>query len=328
MINSSADDGLQLNQHSSRKTGIRHYLAIVVICLITVPFAPFGVSFIPIIALLITLMMIFAAESRHRAVINSSIVWAVLFFLLCMISPYISKAGEAAWRAQCRNNLKQIEIALYNYRDDHGTLPPGFTSSGNGKPTHSWRVLLLPYIDQRDLFDQYDLSEPWNGPNNIRLAEKRPEIYTCSHGHIPFSSSANYLALLDTDASLKLGETEKNGDRTDKTIWLVENTESEIQWTEPRDLQNSDVNLKTLQGLSGPHQLNIGWFHRTSGAHVLYSERTVDFLTVPVTMNRAKVIWAVILSATELFFIISCLVMLHRPAPSQRLQPKMDHDPA
>src|SRR4051794_6845264 len=61
---------------------------------------------------------------------------------------------HAARRMQCSNHLKQIGLALQNYHDDYGTLPPAYIADSTGKPIHSWRVLLLPYIEQKLLYDK------------------------------------------------------------------------------------------------------------------------------------------------------------------------------
>ena len=55
------------------------------------------------------------------------------------------------------------------YEDEHGCFPPAYVADASGRPMHSWRVLILPYLDQQQLYDQYDFSEPWNGPNNQQL---------------------------------------------------------------------------------------------------------------------------------------------------------------
>ena len=101
---------------------------------------------------------------------------ALVGFLLCaglpmiaLLLPAVQSAREAARRAQCSNNLKQIGLAFHNYHDSYGCLPPAYIPDGNGQPMHSWRVLILPFVEQSPLYDQYDFDEPWNGPNNSKL---------------------------------------------------------------------------------------------------------------------------------------------------------------
>ena len=66
-------------------------------------------------------------------------------------------AREAARRSQCKGNLKQIGLALLNYHDTFGCFPPAYIADADGKPMHSWRVLILPYIDNAQLYNQSSL---------------------------------------------------------------------------------------------------------------------------------------------------------------------------
>ena len=69
------------------------------------------------------------------------------------------------------NNLKQIALALLNYEQAHHALPPAYTVDAQGRPLHSWRTLILPYLDQESLYQTIDLSKPWNDPANAKALE-------------------------------------------------------------------------------------------------------------------------------------------------------------
>ena len=88
-------------------------------------------------------------------------------------------AREAAVRAQCVNNEKQIMLAMHNYHDVNGSFPPAFSRGKDGKPLLSWRVLLLPFLDQKALYDQFHLDEAWDSPHNRALITKMPEVFQC-----------------------------------------------------------------------------------------------------------------------------------------------------
>jgi hypothetical protein len=75
-----------------------------------------------------------------------------------------------------RNNLKKIARAMHSYNDTMGTLPPAVLSKG-GRPLLSWRVLLLPYLDQGDLYRQFRLDQPWDSPHNRKLLARMPAVY-------------------------------------------------------------------------------------------------------------------------------------------------------
>ena len=73
-------------------------------------------------------------------------------------------ARQSAIRSQCVNNEKQIGLAIHNYIASHGSFPPAYTQDNAGKPLLSWRVLILPYIEQDALFKEFHLDEAWDSP--------------------------------------------------------------------------------------------------------------------------------------------------------------------
>jgi Protein of unknown function (DUF1559) len=80
-------------------------------------------------------------------------------------------------RVQSSNNLKQIGLALWDYEDSLGRPPPLAVCRPDGTPLLSWRVLLLPYLEQQTLFREFKLDEPWDGLHNIRLLDRIPSVY-------------------------------------------------------------------------------------------------------------------------------------------------------
>jgi hypothetical protein len=70
-----------------------------------------------------------------------------------------------------------MALAMQGYNDTHGRLPPAVVYSGDGKPLHSWRVLILPFLEQQSLYGQFKLDEPWDSSHNMPLLEQMPPIY-------------------------------------------------------------------------------------------------------------------------------------------------------
>src|SRR5207244_3205303 len=66
---------------------------------------------------------------------------------------------------------------MHNYESAHGTLPPAAVRSTDGTPLLSWRVAILPFIEQDTLYQEFHLDEPWDSPHNIRLLERMPRTY-------------------------------------------------------------------------------------------------------------------------------------------------------
>jgi hypothetical protein len=102
----------------------------------------------------------------------------ILLFFACIVLPTGYDRGASSERIQCLNNIKNINLALLNYADQNGHFPPPYIADENGKPMHSWRVLILPLIDERALYDQYNFDEPWDGPDNSKLADKMPAVFS------------------------------------------------------------------------------------------------------------------------------------------------------
>jgi hypothetical protein len=86
-----------------------------------------------------------------------------------------AKSRTALTRAQY--NAKQIAVGMHMFHDAYKHLPPATVIGPDGKPWHSWRVLLLPYVQQGKLYAEYRFDEPWDGPNNRKLWDKVPDIY-------------------------------------------------------------------------------------------------------------------------------------------------------
>ncbi len=72
------------------------------------------------------------------------------------------------------NDLKQIGLAMHNYHDVNKHFPAPVIMGPDGKTPHSWRVAILPYLDQQELYKQYNLNEPWDSPHNKKLLKKSP----------------------------------------------------------------------------------------------------------------------------------------------------------
>ncbi len=94
-------------------------------------------------------------------------------------APFDPQAAQALMASSGRlimNNMKQIALAVHGYHDAHSQTPPAITYGPDGKPWHSWRALILPYLD-RELGKRYRLDEPWDGPNNKQLLQDIPSAY-------------------------------------------------------------------------------------------------------------------------------------------------------
>jgi uncharacterized membrane protein len=143
-------------------------------------------------------------------------------------------------RTQSVNNLKQIALAMHDYHSTYKHFPPPGISSINdptGKPLLSWRVAILPYIEQAELYKQFDLTQPWDSPANKRLIAKMPAIFVLP-GAETKEGATHYRVLVGPGAAFETGQKMKISqftDGTSNTILAVEAAEPTI-WTRPDDL--------------------------------------------------------------------------------------------
>lgn len=166
------------------------------------------------------------------------LVVAIVAVLIALLLPLRRSAGPAARRAQCTNNLKQIGLALYNYEREHGALPPAYTVDADGRPLHSWRTLILPYLEQEALFRTIDLSKPWDDPVNAGALATALPVYRCP-GTDGAPNATTYLATTAPDGCLIPGTPRRLAEVTDAreaTIVVIEaGAEHAVPWMAPVD---------------------------------------------------------------------------------------------
>src|SRR5207248_5784084 len=112
----------------------------------------------------------------------------------------VVRVQQAAAAAQSTNNLKQIALAAHAYHDVNGTFPPAATCDKKGKPQLSWRVLVLPYIEQDNLYKQFKLDEPWDSDNNKKLIAKMPPVYAMPGKSKPGDTDTYYRVFVGNGA--------------------------------------------------------------------------------------------------------------------------------
>lgn len=203
------------------------------------------------------------------------------------LEPMIQSSGcTAGPRNTCNANIRQITLALLNYEAANRHLPPAYIADENGKPMHSWRVLILPYLGESALYNKYNFDEPWDGPNNSKLHDVIVSIYQCpkqtqidsNANKVTLRGMTSYVAVVGPDTAWPgdktiMIEDIANLDGSTFTIMAVEVANSGIHWMEPRDLHvtqmNPKINPKMGQGISSTHE---------SGACVSFVDGHATFL--------------------------------------------------
>jgi len=197
----------------------------------------------------------------------------------------------------CRGNLKQIGLALHNYHDAYDSFPPPYIADKNGKPMHSWRVLILPYMDHQKLYDEYDFSEPWNGPHNSTLADQIVATYCC-----PLQGkgrTTHFLALVGPETSFAPEKVRTHRDFVDgenQTLMVLEVTNSDVHWMEPHDIDVDPANWESLIS-KGLHEKKTGFWTKETGVHAMYANGSVRLL--PSEISSEMLQWLTTINGGE-----------------------------
>ena len=157
--------------------------------------------------------------------------------VFAMLLPAVAKARQAATRTQSMNNLKQLGLAMHNYADVNKTFPPAVLYGPDGKTPYSWRVALLPYLDQDALYRQYKFNEPWDSPDNKLVLAKIPVVFRDT-GDATDTTYSSYFAVTGPSTIFFGKEGAKINEITDgtsNTLMLVE-AKRDIPWTKPEDI--------------------------------------------------------------------------------------------
>jgi hypothetical protein len=163
------------------------------------------------------------------------------------------KPSDQAKMHMSMNNLRMIALALHNYEGAHKRYPPWAYHNEDGKPTVSWRVLILPQLEEAELFKQFKLDEPWDSPHNKPLLDKMPTVFRDPIYGDAKSPYTNYAAIAGPGTVFPTDKPDSNGrrdrsalngvsegqiaDGSSKTLFVgTVSPENKIPWTKPEDI--------------------------------------------------------------------------------------------
>jgi hypothetical protein len=137
------------------------------------------------------------------------------------------------------DGLKHLALAMHNYHDANGSFPAAVSYDANQKPLLSWRVRILPYLGEKDLYEKFRLREPWDSPHNKALVEKMPALFAAGSGTLQKAGKTVYLAPVGEGTAIGRREPTTIADITDgtsNTIMIVTvQPQHAVEWTKPAD---------------------------------------------------------------------------------------------
>jgi hypothetical protein len=176
---------------------------------------------------------------RNRKSWIAITIVAVLAFGAGYFYYAFTQALEACMRMGCGANVKQLALAIQNYESQYHQYPPAYTVDAEGNRLHSWRAIILPFLEQKSLYAKIDFTQPWDHPNNAEARETEVLGYRCpsSFRYVP-KCFTTYFALDDPTGVVwgETGRTKSELDDFTNRIMLYETSPGNaVHWMEPKD---------------------------------------------------------------------------------------------
>jgi hypothetical protein len=174
--------------------------------------------------------------------------------MLVTLLPAVQKVREAAGRMTSMNNLKQLALAAHNYESANGTFPAAAICDAKGKKLLSWRVAVLPYIEQEELYKQFKLDEPWDSDHNKKLIPLMPKTFAdprvaAKPGETFYKVFVHLNAGFDWEKGQQITSIT---DGTSNTIMIAAGGDP-VTWTKPDDFEFDPLDADTkLPDLTKP----------------------------------------------------------------------------
>ena len=221
-------------------------------------------------------------------IIELLIVLGILVVLTAFLLPATRSAPEAARRNTCLNNLKQISLAFHNYHDVHGTFPPAYTIDADGNRLHSWRTLILPYMEEQELYESIDLTKPWDDPVNAKAHSTLIDSYLCPSLDIE-PTNTTYKVIVDTLGVFtgSEGTTISSINDTANTIVLIDMPQDHaVHWMSPMD-----TDVEAIKNVINAPNTNQHYNVRLVGfadGHLAAIDKEIDVDVLAAHVNKSN----------------------------------------
>ena len=210
------------------------------------------------------------------------VVWSIL-------QPAFQAARSAAQCAECETNLREIGEALEAYYSEHGEYPPAVVYGENGKPMHSWRVLILPHLGPKAqaIYEAYKMDEPWDSKHNSNYVSLMPLVYACPSDRKSLQGETSYLAIVGDNTVINRDRPTRRSagydgpvlrDNPSETMVILETSGSGVNWLKPQDIPVAAL----AAGLDSPNPASPGSDH-LQGVNILMADQSI--LRIPPELD-------------------------------------------
>lgn len=204
------------------------------------------------------------------------VIAAIIAVLIALMLPNVRQSRGDYTAMNFSNQLKQIGLALHNYHDVHGVFPPAYVTDEQGQPLYSWRVLILPYLEQEDTYQRFDLTQSWDSKTNRALIAEMPSEFVnpCARERAA-NGETSCVALVDTFEGrtvLRAGKgrsLQEIPDGASSTGMVVSQPDHFVTWTAPVDVDPLEFLASAAQGQTFRDELE--W------VFVLWADGSVTF---------------------------------------------------
>lgn len=215
---------------------------------------------------------------RKNSSLWSKALWIVslIFVATWLMIPALTPFPFARYpyhlktRTPCRSNLNEIAKALRLYHQAYNTLPPAYTTDTQGRKLHSWRTLILPYMNHETLYQQIDLSKPSDDPANLAISGKMPNTYQCPGLHKAPGVTTYHVAIgkyYRTHPQI-WRSLEQFSDRLQRTLMVFEAAEENaVPWMSPRDSDFESI----------PYSMDGDFLTHLNGFHGITADGEVHY---------------------------------------------------
>ena len=186
-------------------------------------------------------------ESDDQSVLLATAIKSTPVKVVNILAPAFKDINEAAMRTESMNNLRLLQLAILNYESVHLEMPPAVLTSEHGTK-YSWRVAILPYLDQNEIYKRYRFDEDWNSEHNLKVAKEIPSMFQHPKAKLEKSPYCSYFLITGKGTAYEAGQPVKLGgivDGTSNTISTVE-AKQEVTWTQPKDIvfKNDELDVQ------------------------------------------------------------------------------------